>query len=81
MEKPMYLYETVVEIEDGISLKITTAGPLFAEEEINEYMFSIHKHAQNDISYYTTTLVGVYEEQSKYFKLAHRAMKYVETYN
>lgn len=81
MEEPMYLYETVIELEDGICIKITSAGPYGAEEEVTDFLYQVHQFAQQDKSLYFTKMIGDFKENTKYFNLANRARRYAEDFS
>jgi hypothetical protein len=81
MDEPMYMYETTIELEDGYAIKITTAGPPDAEEEITDFIYQVHQFGQEDKSKYFTKLIGDFKEDSKYFTLANRARRYAEDYS
>lgn len=86
-DNDFFVYQTTVELEDGLILVVITDGPGDSEDIIQDYIYQRHYDAQPDKSKYRTVNLSkdferVYELANPvHMKLSIKAIDYVESYS
>lgn len=86
MEFNLFIYQTTVELEDGIILVVLTDGPGDSEDIIQDYVYQKHHFAQPDKDKYRTiNLTKDFDrvcelKHAAQIKLALKAIDYAECF-